>query len=233
MSKYNFFTRLCPLLLLLLPILVLGTSYCVDYKNFIQFLIIVIILIGLGFLLSTIDKNFGKKKEKELWKEWGSSPIALLLNYNNFLIDEETKDRYHSKLLKLLPTSKKIDFKTAYLSELNLIYNWWGMYLIKHIPDNQDNSLLNKKNIRYGFRRHIWGLKKLSIKMISFSLIGNFLFHQKDNTFNFLKLSLDFYISESILLVILIIWVVFVNTDWVKTSAFDYSKRLLKNIDGL
>lgn len=228
MNRYFFVTRLSPVLLLQIPILVIGIPYCSNYEGFVKLLLIIFFLIVLGVILTTIDRDFGKKIEKELWKKWEGCPMIILLNYNNNLLDAQTKDKYHSILLKYLPMSQSIEFKMSTTMERNLIYQWWCMYLVKHIPHDRTNLLLYKETINYGFRRHLWGLKRQSINFTAILLIVNFLFQAIYKTFDLTKLPVNFYISELLLIILLLMWIFFINSDWVKTSALAYTKKLLE-----
>lgn len=228
MNRYFFVSRLCPVCIILLPLFIVGSPYLINYKSLIQFLLIGLVLHGFVFFFAVEDSNFGKRIERKLWINWGWTPISKLLNYNNNLLDTETKDKYHLILLKCLPTSKKIDFKTGSIYEIDSIYRWWCMYLIKRIPHDNSNILLNNENIKYGFKRHLWGYKTLSINLIIVLIIGNILFYSVYKSLDLANFPFKFYITELLLIVLLFFWVFFVNLDWVKKSAIAYSRELLK-----
>ncbi|MFK5890673.1 MAG: hypothetical protein QM486_08080 [Flavobacteriaceae bacterium] len=231
MSAYYFYTRFSPIFLVLLPIYLLSIPFCVDVENTIKCLSIILILTGLVSFISNLDKNFGKKKEKELWKIWQGAPVEILLNDNTNYIDLKTKDNYHSKLLKILPRSREIDLKTISNEEKSHIYQWLVMYLIKQRFSKIDSTELNNKNMVYGFKRHLWGLRKFGITFLIISIIGYFVYRLKVNNFDLSTLHLSFYLQELILIILLFGWVYFINNSWVKKSAMDYTKLLLSHLD--
>jgi hypothetical protein len=231
MSAYHFYTRFSPIFLVLLPIYLLSIPFCVDAENAIKSLLIISLLTGLVLFISNLDKNFGKKKEKELWKIWQGAPVELLLDDNTNYIDLKTKDNYHSKLLKILPRSREIDLKTISNEEKGHIYQWLVMYLIKQRFSKIDSTELNNKNMVYGFKRHLWGLRKFGITSLIISIIGYFLYLFKINNFDLSMLHLSFYFQELILIITLFGWIYFVTPSWVKKSAIDYTKVLLSYLD--
>ncbi len=233
MSAYHFYTRFSPIILLLLPVYILSIPFCVDVENTIKCLSIILLLTGLVLFISNLDKNFGKKKEKELWKIWQGAPVEILLDDNTNYIDSKTKDNYHLKLLKILPRSREIDLKTIPNEEKNHIYQWLVMYLIKQRSSEIDRTELNNKNMVYGFKRHLWGLRKVGITSLIIFIIGYFVYHLKINNFDLSMLHLSFYLQELILIIMLFGWVYFVTSFWVKKSAIVYTKLLLSHLGSI
>ena len=231
MSTYYLYTRFSPIFLILFPFYLLSIPFCIDVERTILFMSIIVFLTLLVLLISNIDKNYGKKKEKELWEIWEGAPVEILLSDKSNYIDLKTKENYHSKLLKVLPSSKKIDFKTISKQEKSLIYQWLIMYLIKQIHSKVDTTRLNNKNMIYGFKRHLWGLRNFGIATLIVSIIGYFIYFIKLNNFAFSMTYFIFFIQEMILIIMLFGWVYFVNSSWVKKSAIDYTKILLSYLD--
>lgn len=232
MDKYSIYARIFPMLILFLPLIIIGLAYSVKYEDYYQILSTLGITAALSYFLSNISRDFGKKKEKLLWASWGGAPTSQLLDYGNDIIDSVTKDRYHEKMMQLSPVDQTIDFRNARSEDLIEIYRSWTKYLKTMTRDTKKYYLLFKENVSYGFRRNLWGLKPFSLFLIIICILSNYLFQFLDDDFNnIFPLSLNFIISELLLITLLLVWIFIINKDWIKIPAFAYAERLLESID--
>ena len=234
MDKYSLNARVYPMVILFLPLVVIGISYSIEYESYIQALSTLGISTALYYFLSNIGRDFGKKKEKLLWEFWGGAPTSQIFNYQNEVVDNITKTKYHNRLLELSPIEFEINFQNEELDKINEVYRSWTKYLITNTRDTKKYSLLFKENISYGFRRNLWGLKNLSISLIIICIIGNYTYQTMTVGFkNLFEFPIEFIISESILVLLLLVWLLIVNKNWIKVPAFAYAERLLESIDTL
>lgn len=233
MDKYSLNARIYPVVIFLLPLVIIGISYSIEYEEYLQVLTTLGISSALVYFLSNIGRDSGKKKEPSLWKKWGGMPTVQLLCYDNNIIDPITKRNYHKKMLKLSPIeNSEIDFENVDLESVVDIYKSWTKYLISQTRDTKKYSLLFKENISYGFRRNLWGLKTISIILILLVLAGNFIFTEIGTGFqNFKDFSINFWISEVLLFILLLIWSFIITNKWIKIPAFGYAERLLESIE--
>jgi hypothetical protein len=235
MDKYSIHARIYPVIIFLLPLVLIGISYSIEYEKYLQVLTTLGISSALVYFLSNIGRDSGKKKEPKLWKKWGGMPTVQLLHFDNSIIDSVTKRNYHKKMLKLSPIdNSKIDFENVELESVADIYKSWTKYLISQTRDKKKYSLLFKENVSYGFRRNLWGLKTISIILVLLVLAGNYILTGIENGFqNLNDFSINFWISEVILLILLMIWAFIITIKWIKIPAFGYAERLLESIESV
>lgn len=232
MDKYSLNARIYPVVILLLPLVIIGITYSLEYESYIQALGTIGVTSALVYLFSNLGRDSGKRKEPVLWRKWGGMPTAQVLSFNTSFIDEITKQKYHDRLLELSPIDTSIDFKNSKLEDVNEIYRSWTKFLITQTRDTKKYSLLFKENISYGFRRNLWGLKPISLILLSIIILGNFLIQGFTNGFqSILVFPIQFYISEVLLIILLLIWIYIINSNWIKIPAFSYAERLLESID--
>lgn len=231
MDKYSLKARLYPMFILFLPLIAIGISYSIDIENYLNILTSIGISAALSYFFSNLGRDSDKRKEKELWDSWGGAPTQQIFSYDNDRIDQHTKDRYHRFMLSRLPTKETIDF-TVEQETVKEIHQSWTKYLITQTRDTKKFALLFKENTSYGFRRNLWGLKPFSLALICICLIVNYLYSATNsNSINFLNYSVTFKVSESILVLLFLVWIFIIKKEWVKIPAFAYAERLLETID--
>lgn len=235
MDKYSLNARIYPIVILLLPLVIIGLSYSIEYESYLQLLSAIGVSAALIYFLSNLGRDMGKIKEPRLWETWGGMPTVQLLSFQNDIIDKHTKRKYHKILLELSPIiDNDVDFETANLESISEIYKSWTKFLIVKTRDIKKFPLVFKENISYGFRRNLWGLKNISLILIVFTILGNYGFQLYSfGFFNFANYPLPFFISESILILLLVIWVFRINSNWIKIPAFAYGERLIESIETL
>lgn len=233
MDKYSINARLYPMVILLLPLIIIGITYSIEMESYLNILSSLGVSAALSYFLAQIGRDNGKRKEKGLWGFLGGAPIEQLFSYQNNIIDEQTKTRYHNKMKTVIPLETDIDFSSSN-KETQSIYQSWTKYLITNTRDTKKFSLLFKELISYGFRRNLWGVKTFSILLILTCLVANYGYHMLSNkTYNPIDFSLGFQVSETILFCLLLLWIFIINREWVKIPAFAYGERLLETIDNL
>ncbi len=232
MNTYNLKARVYPVILTIVPIVIIGCVYSLSFKSYYQIMTSFGITTALYFLFSQLGRDKGKAIEKEIWSEWGGAPTTQILRYSNDIIDKHTKEKYHSKLKKLTDIGNELneEFERKSQKEADEIYQSWTKYLISKTRDTKKYNLLFQENINYGFRRNLLGLKIIAISIIILLMIGSFFlsFVANGNTISF---SYDLMLSELILMLILIFWLIIVNEKWIKSVAFAYAERLMETID--
>lgn len=232
MDKYSRNARIYPMIILLLPIVLLGLIYSWEYQSILQALTTLGVTAALTYLFANLGRDLGKKKEAELWEKWGGMPSAQLFSFQNNVIDRFTKQKYHSKMLQLSPVSKEYNFEKDEYKALEDVYISWTKFLISKTRDTKKYALLFNELISYGFRRNLWGLKKLSLISLTILIISNYLFQSfKMGVNEFIDFPVEFFITELILALLYFIWVFVFTTEWVKIPAVAYAERLLESIE--
>ena len=234
MNKYIMYARIFPIVIMVLPLMIVGITFTFQYEKYIHILTTLGVGTAIVYLLGNFARDKGKHLEKKLWDAWGGAPSLQLLDFNNTTIDPITKKRYHKRLQDLCPVPVNIDYATAKWEECKEVYESWNKYLLSKTRDSKAFEVLYEENINYGFRRNMLGLKKESITLLLCILIANYVFYYvKVKSIFFFNYPIEFIVSESVNLLLLITWILKINSNWVKVPAFAYAQRLLESIDAL
>lgn len=229
-NKYELKARVYPSTITLLPIVILGLYFSIDYQN------IYSLIGGLGlttiltFVLGQLGRDRGKKSEKGLWKEWDGTPSTQILRYSNKTLTKYLKKDIHAKMANSTGIGsedmKSLERKNP--EKADDIYETWCHKLRSLTRDTTKYKLLFNENINYGFRRNLWALKAPALVFIAVGVIIILLSEYYSNGLEF-NLTSAAVISLSLLGVLLIFWIFIVKKSWIKTVAFAYAKRLVES----
>ncbi|WP_233901188.1 hypothetical protein [Tenacibaculum piscium] len=234
MNTYNLKARIYPVILSLLPIIIIGTLFSIQFQSYYQSLGSLGLTTILFFLFSQIGRDRGKKIENNLWSEWGGAPTTQIFRFSDNTIDSITKKKCHQTMCELVPneitpSTSEEENSGNFFDE---IYQSWTKFLIGKTRDTKKYDLLFNENINYGFRRNTLGLKPFSIVIIIILSIGIWTNNYISNgIINYMDSST--LISQVILLTFLLFWIFIVNKSWVKIPAFGYAERLLETVDDM
>ena len=235
-DNYTLKARFYPLIILFIPLVVLGGFYSFEFKTLIHFFSSLGLLSALIYLFSQLGRDEGKKREPELWKNWGGTPSIQMLRCRDNRLDKYTKERYHKKLHSLFPVPSIPDLSSEATSpdEVDEIYRAWSNFLLSQTRDSKKFPLLLKENTNYGFRRNLWGVKPIGITLTIALIIGNYIaWVIISKSWNPLNYPLVFQYSTASLLLILLFWTLIVTKNWIKSVAFSYAHRLCESIEAL
>lgn len=235
-DTYTLRARVYPTIILLFPVLLLGVQYSMEFATFTPFAASSMIVGALWYFLAHLGRTFGKKKEKALWTEWGGPPSVQLLRWSNNEIDDHTKSRYHNHLQVLAPVSVPPDraFESADPIAADNVYQCWNRFLLSNTRDIKKFPLIYKENAGYGYRRNLWGLRRISIGLLVAIILGNYVHAAySHNNWMLLGMSANFYFIQGFQIALLLLWIFIVRKEWVKASAFAYADRLIEAIPAI
>lgn len=234
MNRYNLTARVFPMLLFYLPLLIVAVMFSIEIDKEIHMLSSFGVIAALSYFNAQLGRKYGKSKELALWQSWGGAPTTQILRWRNTILDANTKKRYHFELQSLCPVNPfpTEAIETADHLKADAAYNSWIRYLISQTRDTKIFNLLFSENINYGFWRNLWALKNAALLLDIFVMVGIYLyFYFIQGTLNPLHFPFIFFISEALLLVILILWLFVITSDSIKIPAFGYAERLLESIN--
>jgi len=230
LDRYSLKARLYPVLIVALPLVLVVFSLQSEDLASLKTLLSVVVAFGGATLLTQISRDAGKSKETKLYEKWGGKPTTQKLRQcgaNNL----ELVKRYHDNIAKIapdlkLPTLKEEKEKPQKADE---VYEVATGILIERTRDTSKFGLVFKENCNYGFRRNLWGLKKIGLPVAG---IGSVLV--------FVISLCEVLKSKSILgadtlqvtclafnLALLCAWWKIINPEWIKIVADSYADRLL------
>lgn len=229
--NYSLIARTFPVLITLLPVIILGGYFSINLSLSYVLMSSIGFYAALSFLLNQIGRDFGKKKEPALWKEWGGMPTIQILRHSNNHLDSLTKKRYHAQLNQFCPVEEfpSLEFEQSFPEKANEVYSTWTKFMISNTRDTTKYSLLYKENVNYGFRRNLWGLKPIAISLILVSILIVVGFnHFECGIKNFIEWPIDAKTVLGVLFFMLLVWLMIVNKDWIKRVGFSYAERLFE-----
>jgi hypothetical protein len=232
-DPYDRKARLYPALLLFFPAILTALVLSQPMLPFLQQLILIIASCGFLFLLTQFVRDSGKKREIELFEEWGGIPSVTIFRYRDNKLDSITKARYHLRLSAMCQTSlPTLEDEQSNQSMADAIYTTWSNYLRAQTRDNVKFHLLFRENINYGFRRNVWGIRYYGIMLNIVCLVINIILCVCINHTN---CELLFYrsISTFFSLFFLTMWIKFFTKNWVRVPADAYAARLAETVDVL
>ncbi|MBD2598193.1 hypothetical protein H6G74_28280 [Nostoc spongiaeforme FACHB-130] len=251
-DDYNRKARLTPALFAGMPIALIALTLFPDKVWSWGGVISLLAWFGVLRLLAQLARDMGKAKEDELYTAWGGKPTTCLLRHRNAQNKVELA-RWHSKLHDL--TGQPLPSQSEELADPHLAdqaYDTCVRFLIAKTRDHSKFSLLYEENCNYGFRRNLLGVRPLGIITSSFGalflgtqcafsigLFGIFTEWQAGRPILIQK-SLHFsncppmtLVYLSIDLILLIAWLLWINSSWVKSAADVYAARLFESCENL
>lgn len=239
MDTYDRKARLYPATLALIPLFIVAVGHYGVILPIEKGLLSLVALFGTLYLLVSMSRELGKRKENDLYKDWDGKPTTQLLRHRDTTIDPVTKARYHA----FLSAQLRIKFPSASDERDNPIsadhiYESGIKWLLDQTRDRKKFNLLFNENIAYGFRRNCLGIKPLAITIAIGSLLWVILTSELI-TWNGLKwdrlavLSPGSWISLAISVTMLAVWIFFLTKRTVRSAAFMYADLLLRACDQL
>lgn len=238
-NTYERKARLYPALLVLVPIVVMVVGVYGVELELKAAGIGLLATFGVFYLAASIVREFGKRIEASLYKEWGGKPTTQLLRHRDNTIDPITKARYHLFLAKQMsiafPTQEEEEANPARADD---VYQSATKWLLDRTRDKKKFGLLFEENIAFGFRRNCLGIKPLAIVICIITFVwplvlSNILAMGSLNIENIASLSSGTWISLAVSLLMLLIWVFYFTKKTAKTSAFGYADFLFRACDVL
>jgi len=226
-DEYARNARLKPAFLVILPASVLIAALGFKLSVALGILAGPLTAVGFTFLLAEMGRDFGKKKESDLFDLWGGKPSTAKLRHRDASINPHTRAGYHKTGEKLI--GKKLPSvadEAADPRSADLLYEAVGDVLRELTRDQKKYPLIFSELVSYGFRRNLWGMKPIGLTiaivavlcqsvMISEQVIA----HQPPSAFMIILLAVN--------VLMLVLWTAVITRSWVKTAADAYADRLL------
>lgn len=193
----------------------------------------VLVWSGATALLTQVARDRGKRKEPELFRQWGGKPTTVLLRHrdssNPVLLDHR-----HAKLRELVPSRQlpTAEEESIDPTKADQIYEACTLRLIERTRDKKTFPLVFEENCNYGFRRNLWGMKPVGILTAALgtgSVAVLIALHFLKGT----ALQPLSYVGGVINLILLVGWITWFTPAWVRIAAEAYAERLLAACDSL
>lgn len=225
--------RVAPVIIICLPVIAMAI---VDFttKAEIQGIIAIsAVSLAIITLLAQLGRERGKYIENGLFQLWGGKPTTVLLRHRDKRIDRLTKLRLHKRLSEKvtgirMPTPEEEAKDTE---EADRIYNSAVTWLRNNTRNSAQFPCLCEENISYGFRRNLFGLKRIGLVIATITLCLKMAFIWPFSAKEIPEFITQPAVLASILVAIFLIFVV--NTQWVKNAAEAYASALFDAVEML
>lgn len=232
-DPYDRKARLYPaLLVLLVPVSAL-TLVAPVFSNQIAGLASLATALGGLMLLSSLGREWGKRKEPKLFESWGGTPTTLMLTRATSQLDQFTLDRYRKVLedevtgLEFPDAENEAKNPEKIASVCESAVKW----LREATRDTKKFALVFAENTNYGFRRNLLGVRHLALILCVFTLAATALHAWLYSAGNVLAVTPQSWSSAAVSIVGIVVWGTVINADFVKTTAFAYATALLATCD--
>ena len=163
-DAYSLRARLLPALLAAAPS-VAALMLLISWKSFdLTSAFATLATFVLLYALSDFARRCGRSIEQQIFANNGGMPSIVLFRRNDTVIDEGSKERYRNFLAKKLSIAVlSSEAESDDQQVADKFYEQCGVWLRENTRDVKKFSLLFSENVTYGFRRNIFGLKRLAI----------------------------------------------------------------------
>jgi hypothetical protein len=232
LDSYSRRARVAPVFLVTLPALLLGLALVPTLPAWHKLWP----LLAGGGLLALVDqlgRDAGRQRQPGLWASWGGPPTTAMLrhagNPNPVLLDRRHR-KLGTLLGALLPTAQE---EQADPAAADHVYETAVAILKQRTRSEETFPLIFTENRNYGFRRNMLGLKPLGIWISAAAAVVALvaLIAALAGRINASEISLLAALAAALLL--LVVWIRTVTSDWVKRAADAYAERLLEATETL
>lgn len=229
-DKYTRRARLQPALLVVMPAafaLFSLLASATPMPSWTSALLSLFLSFGGMALLSQLARDGGKRREAALFELWGGKPTTRLLRHRDNPNDA-LRERRHKKLQKLvsgqrLPTAEG---EAADPIGADGVYDACVARLLELTRNQTKFPLIFEENCNYGFRRNLWGTKRMgltvtitSVLTAGGSVLTGLLSQRAVSTVGVVCLAAD--------VLFLLAWIFVFTPSWVRIPADAYAERLL------
>jgi hypothetical protein len=227
LDSYNRRARLQPALLAILPLGLAAFAWAPADAQ--QWGIVwgVIVSAGGTALLSQMARDRGKIREARLFRSWGGKPTTRALRSRQ-TENQVLLARRHKKLQDLLPEviiptlqEEKNDPRRA-----DEVYETCVAFLVEKTRDRKRFPLIFEESCNYGFRRNLWGLKPIGI-LCSFLGVGSAIWLTSLQGIQGVAVTGAPVLSGAMSLFLLLGWLFWFRSGWVRLAADAYAERLI------
>lgn len=214
------YLTMAPLVLLFMALLPEGLSLPVGGVS-------AIVLLPLSFLASQLGADFGKRLEKHLWHAWGGPPATRFLRHSNTEFNNVTRTRIHSRLRALGLAVPSKEEQAGDPVGADACFESCVEELIRRTRDPKRFPLVLKALTDYGFRRNLLGLKPLGVlvTVLSLGVSAGHAYRLWHASHQLLPIPV---VASVGMLVLLLIWLTWVNDETVHLAAKRYARFLLE-----
>ena len=229
LDGYSLKARYLPALVVVLPLWLSFAVWFPPDKQFAGTFASAGVTLVLSSLLAQLGRDAGKRKQPELFREWGGPPTTRALAYRSRVMNAVTLARCHAALRRLIPEialpADEREESDSW-SSVRASYESAADYLREATRDKAAFALVYAENVNYGFRRNLWAMKPAGMAAcgVGIAIVG---WHAAGRYASGEPLTGLDAAAALICVAFLVLWVFRFTRAWVRTAADEYSLRLV------
>jgi len=226
-DSYGRKARLYPALLVLLPVVISYYLWFPEQLKHGKIIWGLAISFGGLVLLGQMARECGKRSEEKLITQWGGLPTTLMLREDDNTIDPVTKGRYFEYFTTKIKGFRVSESKPEGELYINSAIRW----LREQTRDKKKYPLVFIDNINYGFARNTFGLKPIGIIVSGITFLANIIGLYLCYGLNIYQIPFELLGTTTLSLLFILMWILFVNEKWVRSTGDAYARTLLATCD--
>ncbi len=234
-DHYERLARIAPALIVVLPLILVVNALSPEiFVGNGVFSAGIVAYLGIA-LMVTVVRDAGRKVELTLYKEWGGAPTTQLLRHSNKNLESQTKRRFHSFLQSKIPglVLPNAEEEKRHPEKADEAYASAVTWLRENTRDTKKHSLVFVENCGYGFRRNLFGIKRIGLGLSFLSLVVSVGAGMNISGLDISDFPTAVLISIIVSIILFGFWLLLARASWVREAAFAYAYRLLAACDSL
>jgi hypothetical protein len=233
-DRYSVMAQQRPALLMLFPALISAVVLLPSLQSWWAILLAVTGTCGVSIALAEFAQGKGKALESSLISFWDQLPSVSMLRHRDSRLDTQTKCRYKVFLASNVPGLIFPDTaaEAANPAMADGVYQSATNWLLARTRDKRIFRLLFEKNISYGFRRNMLGLRRLGVAVSLAALVGTIIAAVHETIVG-RQMDGMIVLGGLVALAALLFWIMVVKPTWVEAAAIAYARELLAACDSL
>ncbi len=240
---YTFRARIQPAVVLALPLGLLMFAILPDHHVLFTAFFGLLSAAGGASVVGQLGRDRGRRRESELWNDWGGPPTTRLLrhrrNPGDITISSELRGQVEAWWNHPLPTEAE---EIADPESADSRYREVTLALIAVTRDKAEFPLVFAENTNYGFRRNVWGLRLWGLVVavasaaVAWTLVALTVWGRPwpDPWWNVLVEPDSIAVVRLVVAVgisaLVVFWLFHVKPSWVKSVAEAYAVQLMNSV---
>ena len=234
-DSYSRQARLQPALFVLFPLFITTAVWARPLYDAALALVGLAVACGAVVYLAHLSRSLGRNAENRLYEEWGGKPTTIWLSHQDTNLDPMTTARYHSFLSQYVPgwRAPDADEERKDFGKVSSLYDSAVRWLRENTREKSRFKLIFQENVSYGFRRNLYGLKKMGLFVSISCLLANVVTIYSNYMDDTTGSDVVGWASLAVCALVLLSWICVIKKSWVRDAANGYARALLASCDQL
>lgn len=172
LDRYTVMARVLPARVVALPFATIAYAWSPFDVTLAKGSLALTVFIAVGYALSHLVRDAGKRLEERLLVAWGGWPSTAVLRHRDTTFDAVTKSRFHQRAVDLgaverMPSTSD---ETTDPAGADVVYSAVATWLRARTRNAKEFPLIFEENINYGYVRNALGAKWCGVGVAAFGV---------------------------------------------------------------